>query len=78
MRVFADGGAKTPVYWGFVTTLGVPTVTADLLEKSQVAVILDLDETLLVANSASTFENRMDSCRRARCVRAPCYLWGTA
>ncbi len=45
---------------------GVPTLVAELLDRVYLALILDLDETLLVANSASTIENRMESCRRAR------------
>jgi len=39
-----------------------------MLDRSQMGLIFDLDETLLVAHSGNTVEGRMESCRRARSV----------
>lgn len=64
--LLAADNTSQPVFWGFVLADGLPTLVAELLDRVYLALILDLDETLLIANSATTIENRMDSCRRAR------------
>ena len=39
------------------------------------ALVFDLDETLLVANTNSSLENRIEDCKRQRSV-AEAELWG--
>jgi len=74
----ADDGSKVPVYWAWLLAAGIPTLVCAMLDRSQMGLIFDLDETLLVAHSSNTAESRMESCRKARystraqrCVPAP-------
>lgn len=66
----ADDGSKVPAFWGFVLAAGIPSLVCAMLERSQMGLIFDLDETLLVAHSANTIEGRQESCRKARCEGA--------
>lgn len=69
-HTLADDGRTTSVFWGYVLAAGIPSLVCAMLERSQMGLIFDLDETLLVAHSLNSVESRMDSCRRARCARA--------
>lgn len=67
MRVHpSDDGSKTPVFWGYVLYFGVASAVSLMLESSRMAVVLDLDETLLVANSQSTLESKIEVARKTR------------
>lgn len=61
-----------PVYWGWLLAPGIPTLVCAMLDRSQMGLIFDLDETLLVAHSVSTAEGRVESCLRARCCLESC------
>jgi hypothetical protein len=61
-------GKQHPVFWGFITAPGVPPIISDLLLASKMALILDLDETLLVANTVNSIEQRRDVARKAKCA----------
>lgn len=62
----AADGTKIPVFWGYVLFFGVASAAALMLENSRMAVIFDLDETLLVANSQSTLDNKVEAAKRQR------------
>eukprot|EP00200_Dunaliella_tertiolecta_P007936 CAMPEP_0202376530 /NCGR_PEP_ID=MMETSP1127-20130417/7007_1 /ASSEMBLY_ACC=CAM_ASM_000462 /TAXON_ID=3047 /ORGANISM="Dunaliella tertiolecta, Strain CCMP1320" /LENGTH=841 /DNA_ID=CAMNT_0048974333 /DNA_START=163 /DNA_END=2685 /DNA_ORIENTATION=- len=61
-----EDGSVLPVYWGWLLAAGIPSLVCAMLDRSQMGLIFDLDETLLVAHSANTVEGRMESCRKAR------------
>lgn len=50
-------GKAYPAFWGYLVHDGVTLSTGNWIEKSQLPVILDLDETLLVAHSASQLQS---------------------
>ena len=56
------------MFWGYALYYGVASTTSLMLESSRMAVVFDLDETLLVANSASTLINRVEAARNQRCA----------
>lgn len=62
----ADDGSQIPVFWGYELTVGLASLAASMLDSSRLALIFDLDETLLVANSSSNLDTRIDNCRRQR------------
>ena len=62
----AADGRKVPVFWGYVLVPYLATSVATMIEASKLALVFDLDETLLVANSSSTLDTRMEACRKAR------------
>ncbi len=45
-----------PTFWGYVAAPHAPTFVSKLLASGQIAVILDLDETLLLANTAQSLD----------------------
>ncbi|KAJ9508233.1 hypothetical protein QJQ45_030453, partial [Haematococcus lacustris] len=66
-RVHAgDDGRLTPVFWGYMLAPGLIAKVTEMLDKSLLAVVFDLDETLLMANTASSAESRMKSLQNAR------------
>lgn len=62
----AEGGATQPVFWGYVLPPGLASLTLGLLERSQLPLIFDLDETLVVAHTASTMLLRRQLCLKNR------------
>eukprot|EP00198_Chlamydomonas_reinhardtii_P006099 XP_001695435.1 predicted protein [Chlamydomonas reinhardtii] len=46
---------------------GVASAVSSMLDNSRMAVVLDLDETLLVANSGSTLESKIEVAKKNRC-----------
>ena len=63
----ADDGRKIPTYWGYVLTPYAAVTSTLLLDTSRLAIVFDLDETLLVANSISTLEKKIADCAKQRC-----------
>jgi len=59
-------GSVVPVFWGYVLCPGMASVAFGLLERRQMALIFDLDETLVVAHTLSTAESRRDECIRSK------------
>jgi hypothetical protein len=71
--------AASPVWWGYVLPAGLPSSAMELLDGGRLALVLDLDETLLGANSLDTLERRAADARRVRCgvARGRCLAgWG--
>lgn len=62
-RVWCAGACR---FWGFYVAEGAAALAIHLLECSRLPVVFDLDETLLVAYSLHTLENRLASAERAR------------
>ncbi|KAJ9508119.1 hypothetical protein QJQ45_021456, partial [Haematococcus lacustris] len=60
-----DDGRLTPVFWGYMLAPGLIAKVTEMLDKSLLAVVFDLDETLLMANTASSAESRMKSLQNA-------------
>jgi hypothetical protein len=67
----AGGGAAAPVYWGFAVPPHLLTLYARVLQASKLLVVLDIDETLLVANTVETLHQRVRVAQATRCVGAP-------
>lgn len=59
-----------PVFWGYILPPNLPSLVCYMLDKAQLGLVFDLDETLVVAHTAGTVDSRIDSCRKARCVGA--------
>lgn len=57
-----------PIFWGYVLVPMLSTTVSNMIESGRLALVFDLDETLLVANSASSLDNRLEQCRKLRCV----------
>ena len=56
-----------PVFWGYVLTPYAAMTSTQLLDSSRMAIVFDLDETLLVANSSSTLDKKIKDCQNQRC-----------
>jgi len=54
------------VFWGYVLTPYAAVTSTMLLDSSRLAIVFDLDETLLIANSSSTLEKKIADCQRLR------------
>ncbi|KAF5836274.1 hypothetical protein DUNSADRAFT_6182 [Dunaliella salina] len=63
VRCVEGDGSVVPVFWGYVLCPGMASVAFGLLERRQMALIFDLDETLVVAHTLSTAESRRDECQ---------------
>lgn len=58
------------MFWGYVMPPKLPSLVTAMLDKGQLGLIFDLDETLLVAHTLSSIESRIESCRKAKWVCA--------
>ena len=65
--IYIDDGRRTPVFWGYVLTPYTISTMLPLLDTNRLAVIFDLDETLLIANTVSSLEKRLDDCQMQMC-----------
>ena len=50
-----------PYFWGFVITSGLYNTCLTMLNMRCLALVFDLDETLIVANTMRSFEDRIDA-----------------
>lgn len=66
MSLHADDGSTVPIFWGYALVPMLSTTVSNMIESGRLALVFDLDETLLVANSSSSLENRLEACRKAR------------
>lgn len=49
--------SKEVVFWGYIVIRGVVTLLTEMLERGQIPVILDLDNTLILTQTLSTLTN---------------------
>ncbi|KAK9817895.1 hypothetical protein WJX72_003895 [[Myrmecia] bisecta] len=61
-----QGIQSIPAFWGFSVGEKAAIVTSELLAASRLPLVFDLDETLLVAYSAHSLENRLEALRMQR------------
>lgn len=54
----AADGTATPVFWGYLVPDGLVSVASELVLNAQIAVVFDLDETLLLANTAASLREK--------------------
>ena len=64
--LMAGKGKLYPAFWGYLVHDGATLLTSPWLEKSQLPVVLDLDETLIVAHSASKLQQEIGKLRHSR------------
>ncbi|XP_047311754.1 RNA polymerase II C-terminal domain phosphatase-like 1 [Impatiens glandulifera] len=57
-------GGKCPCFWGFITSTGHYNSCLDLLNIRCLGIVFDLDETLVVANTSRSFEDRIEALQR--------------
>jgi hypothetical protein len=69
LALLADNGTQLPVFWGYVLPFGVPSVVSAMLDNSRMAVVLDLDETLLVRAASAHVRACVYVCGGTRCAR---------
>lgn len=53
-----------PCFWGFIVSKGLYNSSLVLLNLRCLGIVFDLDETLIVANTMRSFEDRIDSLQR--------------
>ncbi|KAG6534343.1 hypothetical protein ZIOFF_008229 [Zingiber officinale] len=53
-----------PCFWGFILPSGLYDSSLTMLNLRCLAIVFDLDETLLVANTMRSFEDRIDALQR--------------
>lgn len=66
MLMAGGKGKLYPAFWGYLVHDGATLLTSSWLEKSQLPVVLDLDETLIVAHSASKLQQEIGKLRHSR------------
>ena len=59
-------GKAVPTFLGYLVHEGATLLAEVFVKSSQLPVVLDLDETLLVANSLSQLENQMAKAMESR------------
>ncbi len=59
-------GSRTATFWGYVLTPYLTISVGSMVESGRLALVFDLDETLLVANSTSTLDSKIEVCRKSR------------
>lgn len=52
---------QRPCFWGFLMTSGLYASCLNMLNLRCLALVFDLDETLIVANTMRSFEDRIDA-----------------
>jgi RNA polymerase II C-terminal domain phosphatase-like 1/2 len=52
---------QQPYFWGFVITSGLYKTCLSMLNLRCLALVFDLDETLIVANTMRSYEDRIDA-----------------
>ncbi|XP_024380823.1 RNA polymerase II C-terminal domain phosphatase-like 1 [Physcomitrium patens] len=70
-------GRKDACFWGFVVVQGMYDSCLAMLNLRCLAMVLDLDETLIVANTLKTFDDRIDALNRRLVNREDPVLAGT-
>jgi len=53
-----------PCFWGFIVALGLYDSCLVMLNLRCLGIVFDLDETLIVANTMRSFEDRIDALQR--------------
>lgn len=66
LHALADDGTRMPVFWGYVLPPGLASLVTTWLDTNRIALIFDLDETLLVAHTTASLESRIEQCRATR------------
>lgn len=56
--------AKTACFWGFKVGDGLYNSCLTMLNTRCLGIVFDLDETLIVANTTRSFEDRIESLQR--------------
>lgn len=59
MPVLSGDGTQSPAFWGYVIAPYLAKMVCSMVDAGRLALVFDLDETLLVANSSSTLETKV-------------------
>ena len=54
------GPRKVPVWWGYTVPNLLLTTMSRVIQQSKLVVVLDLDETLLLASTTETLSERLE------------------
>lgn len=63
-------GGFCPCFWGFIVSPGLYSSCLVMLNLRCLGIVFDLDETLIVANTLRSFEDRIESLQRKINVEA--------
>ena len=66
MLLAGGKGTPCPAFWGYLVHDGVNLRTSNWLDKCQLPVVLDLDETLIVSHSASELQQEIGKLNHSR------------
>ncbi|XP_021858295.2 RNA polymerase II C-terminal domain phosphatase-like 1 isoform X2 [Spinacia oleracea] len=70
MRSRRMDGVTTPCFWGFIVMPGLYESCLGMLNLRCLGIVFDLDETLIVANTLRSFEDRIEALQRKMTVEA--------
>jgi RNA polymerase II C-terminal domain phosphatase-like 1/2 len=62
--VATDSGRSEPCFWAYVCRTGQYSVCCSMLNQRTLALVFDLDETLIIANTMKSFDDRIASAER--------------
>jgi hypothetical protein len=54
------GPRKVPVWWGYTVPNLLLTTMSQVIQQSKLVVVLDLDQTLLLASTTETLSERLE------------------
>lgn len=61
--IYADGGGMAPAYWGYVLAPQLLDYGCKLLANKRLAVVFDIDETLVQALSQNGLRTRLSAAK---------------
>jgi len=68
IAVCAGGGKSPPgpVYWGYTVPAHLLPLVAGVIHRAKLAVVFDIDETLLMAHTVDSLQTRLSRCKAER------------
>jgi hypothetical protein len=69
LLLLPDASTTTRIFWGYSLVAGMLPLGCHLLQNSRLAVVFDLDETLVQSHSEATLKRVIEKVERSRCVR---------
>ncbi|CAN0852972.1 RNA polymerase II C-terminal domain phosphatase-like 1 [Linum grandiflorum] len=64
VALHSRNGGECPCFWGFLVAVGLYESGLTMLNLRCLGIVFDLDETLIVANTMRSFEDRIDGLQR--------------
>lgn len=62
----STGSTHSPVFWAFSVPANLLTIYARILHAAKLIAVFDIDETLLIANTVESLQQRLARLQEAR------------